>query len=136
MTKHKKCESADNSQRNRKSNCKTASLSLKTVWRNNPARMIVLFLRRGRAYSFACSPLRIALTLLPISWTYDESMTNKLLMRWSSVFTHLAFSSKSKSSQRLVIAEYSQGFLLDILDLLSRIILQIFFKYSRQGRST
>jgi hypothetical protein len=39
-------------------------------------------------------------------------------MRWSSAFTHAAFSSKSKSSQNLVIAEYSQGFLLDIPDLL------------------
>jgi len=44
-------------------------------------------------------------------------MTNKLLMRWSSAFTHSAFSSTFLSSQRLVIAEYSQGFLLDIFDL-------------------
>ena len=44
-------------------------------------------------------------------------MTNKLLRRWCSVFTHSAFSSKSKSSQRLVIAEYSQGFLRGIFML-------------------
>ena len=50
MTKHKKREAADNSQRNRKSNCKTASLSLKTVWRNNPVRRIVMKGAAARPY--------------------------------------------------------------------------------------
>ena len=81
----------------------------------------------GRAYWFSFIVFRIALTLLPISWTWAESMVNKLLMRWSSAFTHSAFSSASLSCQRLFLYDFSQCFVSDMLDLFSEIILPRFF---------
>jgi hypothetical protein len=45
-------------------------------------RMIVLSPQRAAAlYWFSFSFFSIALIALPISWTCDESMANKLLMR-------------------------------------------------------
>jgi len=67
----------------------------------------------------------MALTLLPISWTWAESMVNKLLMRWSSAFTHSSFSSASLSCQRLFLEDFSQCVVPDMLDLFSKIILPL-----------
>lgn len=50
----------------------------------------------------------MALTLLPISWTWDESMANKPLMRWTSAFTHSAFSSAFFSCQSLALDDFSR----------------------------
>ena len=72
---------------------------------------------RGRAYGFSFSLFSIALTALQISWTWDESMANKVLMRWISAFTHWAFSSAFISCPHLVIRDVFQGFFLDMLDL-------------------
>jgi hypothetical protein len=79
--------------------------------------LLVLALARGRTYWFSLSLFRIALTVLPISWTWDESMANKALMRWSSARTHSAFSSAFMSLQRFALNDVSQYFVLDIIDL-------------------
>ena len=86
-----------------------------------------VFSAGGRAYWFSFIVFRIALTLLPISWTWAESMVNKLLMRWSSAVTHLVFSPASLSCQRLYLDDFSQCFVSDMLDLFSKIILPRFF---------
>ena len=82
---------------------------------------MVVFPAGARTYWFSFSFFRIALTLLPISWTWDESMANKLLMRWTSAFTHSAFSSAFFSCQSLALDDFSQCFVSDILDLFSEI---------------
>jgi hypothetical protein len=82
-------------------------------------RMIVLSPAGSRAYWFSFSFFWIALIALPISWTWDESMANKLLMRWSSAFTHSAFSSAFFSCQSLCRDGFSQCFVSDILDIFS-----------------
>ena len=53
-------------------------------------------------------------------------MANKLLMRWSSAFTHSAFSAAFLSCQSLCLDGFSQCCMPDILDLFSKIMPDIF----------
>jgi hypothetical protein len=89
-----------------------------------------MIFRRDRLCLFVFLQV-VADRLLAISRTCDESMAYKLLIRWSSAFTHSAFSSAFISCQSLALAGFSQCCVSDILDLFSKSIWDTFFSTVR-----